>query len=125
MSEIVPADYMPTIKLRVFFDEKEAAKYTQKTYGDVPAMKGDADTLMNGSGIVIIRFKDADKTKERDLIPLMAHESVHAAKEWCDIMSENKPGEEEFAYMVQCVLICVMEECKRHKKKVKKNAKRR
>lgn len=116
---MVPCDYMPSIYLRVFFDMKKAAKHMAKVHGNVPPMREgmQADTNMDGSGRVIIRFRDADKMKERDLYALMAHESVHAAKEWLNIMGEDNPGEEQFAYMVQCVYICVFNAWQKHLKR--------
>lgn len=124
MSRMVPCDYMPTIYLKVFFDMDKAAKYMHKKHGNVPPMREgcQADTTMDGTGTVVIRFKDPDKLKERDLYALMAHEAVHAAQEWLNIIDEVKPAVEQLAYMVQCVYICIMKAWEKHKKRQKRDA---
>lgn len=124
MPKIIPCDYMPTIYMKVFFDMDKAAKYMAKKHGNVPPMREGvrADTTMDGTGRVVIRFNDADGMKERDLYALMAHESVHAAQEWLNIMGEIKAGEEQMAYMVQCVYMCIFKEWEKHKKRHNDNA---
>lgn len=115
-----PAGWFPTIKLRVFFDEKKAAKHMMKKHGNVQELEKDADTTFDGCGNVVIRFKDFEKNDESQAMALIAHESVHAAQEWCRVIGETNPAEEELAYMVQCVFLCVMEELEKHRKKLNK-----
>lgn len=108
-----PACYFPGINLYVYFDLDKAAKKMLKLSGSVPDVVGDADTTKYENNI-FIRFTE---NAEEQLYPLAAHEATHAAQMWCDMIGEEKPSSEEFAYMVQCVMICI---CKKYDKYMKK-----
>lgn len=111
-----PACYFPGLNLHVYFDLDKASKKMREISGSVPELNGDADTWGYGNN-VFIRF--SEKATEQ-FYPLAAHEAVHAAQLWCDMIGEEKPSSEEFAYMVQSVMICI---CKKHDKWLKKKAK--
>lgn len=78
-----------------------------------------------GSNEVLMCFSDEFLSYDDiDKNALIAHECVHAAQMWCDRMIENEPGDEEFAYMVQCCFYSAYEGIKECLRKMdKKNQK--
>lgn len=65
----------------------------------------------DGDRPVSVVIMDAERTGDSDqTVALMAHEAVHVAQQWCEIMGEKDPGDETFAYMVQSVMLSLLEQ---------------
>ena len=90
----------PMPELRLYHSRKKCLKTLHALGYDSRLLVTDSQMwLVDGTAIVLMEA-DADWHAEA---ALLCHEAVHVADEWLKALGEDSPGDEERAYMVQCV----------------------
>lgn len=109
-----PTDYMPCPDLHAFDSRRKARKFARRACGEEPPDMGGGEgaTLTrrgpDGETVLLVVVEPRDGAGAAQRAALLAHECVHAALSWADVMAEERPGEEWLAYAVQsCMLTCL------------------
>lgn len=105
-----PAEYFPGIDLYVVVGMSKARKVAKRLGLFVDDTEHEARTVHKvGEDFALVCFHESvfDDMDDLGRSALIAHESVHCADAWCESLGEDNPGEEEFAYMVQCCFITI------------------
>lgn len=89
-------------------------------YGELPD-RGLASTChIEGDNAALVCIYDGFMEEPKaQRSALLAHEAVHCAQAWCGFIGEDSPGDEEFAYMVQCCMLAIEDGLKAEKKLLK------
>lgn len=89
-------------------------------YGELPERGLASTSHIGGDDAALVCIYDgflAEPNGQRSA--LIAHEAVHCAQAWCEFIGEDDPGDEEFAYMVQCCVLAIEDGLKAEKKRLK------
>lgn len=116
-----PAEYFPGIDLYVVIGEERARKVARKLGLYLDDTRHEARTVHKvGEDFALVCFLGSvfEDTDDLGRSALIAHESVHCADAWCESLGEDDPGEEEFAYMVQCCFITISQGVEEERRRI-------
>jgi hypothetical protein len=107
----MPLDLMPQVHVYLHFDRAEAMKSILDATGEHGRFE-DADgqvyIMVNGGVLKAWVLVEAE-AEGNELASLLAHEAVHIAQDYMDMLGEERPGIEHMAYLVQCILLELLE----------------
>jgi hypothetical protein len=90
----------PMPELRLYHSRGKCLKALHRLGCATEPSDADAQMWLVGDVAVVLMEGEADWHAEA---ALLVHEAVHVADEWLKAMGEDSPGDEERAYVVQCV----------------------
>lgn len=90
----------PMPELRLYHSRKKCLKALDRLGCVTEPIETDAQMWLVGEVAVVLVEGEADWHAEA---ALLCHEATHVADEWLRALGEDDPGDEERAYMVQCV----------------------
>lgn len=107
-----PSEWMPAPILMAFSSEKKAVKFARRKCGvHIEPKKTDGWATFlesdDGPAFAIVCVKWYDDAAQR--AALLAHECVHVAKRWGEMMGDE-PSEEWLAYAVQSAFLTCVEQ---------------
>lgn len=101
---------MPRINIRITHSKKRLRKWCESIgadYEPIEKKMETADAIANsfinhdGRLLFIVWMHDTTDDSAAQDAALLAHEAVHVAQAYFDYMGEDKPGDEQYAYVVQ------------------------
>lgn len=90
----------PMPELRLYHSREKCAKALDGMGCVTRMLDADAQMWLVGNTAVVLMEGDAGWHAEA---ALLCHEAVHIAEEWLRAIGEDSPGDEERAFMVQCI----------------------
>jgi len=90
----------PMPELRLYHSRKKCLKALDRLKCVTKPMESDAQMWLVGDVAVVLIENESDWHAEA---ALLCHEAVHVADEWLKALGEDRPGDEERAFMVQCI----------------------
>lgn len=119
--QVNAAEWWPNLLVHVVLGTDRAKKMARKMgYGELAEHGLACVCHIEGDDAVLVcvydGFMDEPKGQREAVI---AHEAVHCAQAWCESIGEDDPGDEEFAYMVQCCMLAIEDGLKSEKKLLK------
>lgn len=119
--QVNAAVWWPSLLMYTALGTERSKKMARKMgYGELPERGLACTCHIDGDDAVLVciydEFMDEPKGQREAMI---AHEAVHCAQAWCEFIGEDDPGDEEFAYMVQCCMLAIEDGFKAEKKLLK------
>lgn len=90
----------PMPELRLYHSREKCARALDELKCVAKFTGTDAQMWLVRDVAVVLMEADSDWHSEA---ALLCHEAVHVADEWLRALGESDPGDEERAYMVQCI----------------------
>lgn len=107
----MPLDLMPQVNVYLHFDRAEALRSILDATGEHGLFEeADGQVFIMTSGGVLKAWVLVEAEAEgNELASLLAHEAVHIAQDYMEMLGEERPGIEHMAYLVQCILLELLE----------------
>lgn len=119
--QVDAAEWWPSLLVYVALGTERSKKMARKMgYGEL-SERGLASTCyIEGDNAALVCICDEFMAEPKgQKSAFLAHEAVHCAQAWCEFIGEDNPGDEEFAYMVQCCMLAIEDGLKAEKKRLK------
>ena len=119
--QVEAAAWWPSLLVYVALGTERSKKMARKMgYGELPERGLASTSHVEGDDTALVCIYDGFTAEPKDRrSALIAHEAVHCAQAWCESIGEDYPGDEEFAYMVQCCVLAIKDGLKAEKKRLK------
>lgn len=119
--QVNAAEWWPSLLVYVALGTERSKKMARKMgYGELSERGLASTSYIEGDDVVLVCIYDGfmgEPKGQREAV--IAHEAVHCAQAWCECIGEDDPGDEEFAYMVQCCVLAIKDGFKAEKKRLK------
>lgn len=109
-----PTDWFPAPDVYAFTSKKKMRKLAKKHGNKIDDFDtyGRTVSFYDDKGNLKVYVYITPNVPKKQMESLIAHESVHIAQNWADMMLDNRPSEEFMAYAVQSSYMLIRKQLK-------------